>query len=89
MNTYIVTITSKNQITLPAKLVRKYGWDKGRTLELINKGDKIELTKRPTLEEVMAPFHAELAKKMKGKKAPTDDELKEAARKIAAERALR
>lgn len=89
MHTYTVTITSKNQITLPAHLVRKFKLQKGQRLQVEGEGSSIKLKKQPSLEELMAPFHAELAAKMKGKRVPTDEELKIAVRQIAAERALR
>lgn len=82
MNTYTVTITSKNQITLPIHLVRKFNLQKGQKLQVDSEGSSIKLKKQPSLEETMAPFHAEIAKKLKGKKPPTNEELSRAAREI-------
>ncbi len=89
MNSYTVTISSKNQLTLPAKLVRELKLGKGQKLELRQKSGKVELVPKPSLKESLSGLHAEVAKEMKsrGVKAPTDEELNDSLRKIAAKRA--
>lgn len=82
MNTYTVTITSKNQITLPARLVRSMGLSKGEKLEVTSTNNSVKLTKTPTLEDSMAAFHKQIAKKLKGKRPLTNAELSRAARDI-------
>lgn len=57
-----ITITSKNQITLPAELVRKYKLGKNRVLTITDKKGVLELRPQPSLEERMRP-HWEAFKK--------------------------
>lgn len=82
MNTYKVTITSKNQITLPAKLVRKFGLDKGQRLEVSDTGKTIELKVEPSFEEAMKPIWDKIAKQRGNKPPATNEELSRAAREI-------
>ncbi len=84
MNNYTVTITSKNQITLPAKLVRSMGLSKGEKLEVTSTANSVELTKLPTFHEAMQPLWDKVATQMKGKIPPTNEELSRAARDIRA-----
>ncbi len=54
MRTRNVTVTSKNQITLPADLVRKYKLDENRVMEVREKpGGVLELRPAPLLEQIM------------------------------------
>jgi bifunctional DNA-binding transcriptional regulator/antitoxin component of YhaV-PrlF toxin-antitoxin module len=48
-----VTITSKNQITLPAELVRKMKLDKSRRLTIRQRGDELVLKPEPTLQAIL------------------------------------
>ena len=48
-----VTVTSKNQITLPADLVRKYKLDENRVLEVRERNGVLELRPTLSLEERM------------------------------------
>lgn len=73
MKDTIVTITSKNQITLPAALVRKLKLEKNRQLKLTENKGKLELTPQPSLEERMQKFWQSLPA-FEGTK--TDEELK-------------
>lgn len=82
MTTYTVTITSKNQITLPVKLVRKYNFTKGQQLELQEVGTGIRLKKEPTFQEKMQPLWDKVATQLEGKTPPTNEELSRAARDI-------
>ena len=82
MTTYTVTITSKNQITLPAKLVRKFGLGKGQRLEVSDKGKTIELKTEPSFEETMQPIWDKIAKQRGNKPPATNKELSRAAREI-------
>lgn len=84
MNTYTVTITSKNQITLPVKLVRSMGLSKGEKLEVTSTANSVELTKQPTFHETMQPLWDKVATQMKSKTPPTNEELSRAARDIRA-----
>lgn len=82
MKTHTVTITSKNQITLPAELVRNLGLQKGSRLVIKQKAKGVELNPEPSFRELMAPFHKKMAKKLEGKRPLTDKELSSAARDI-------
>jgi len=85
MKTIKATITSKNQLTLPAKLVRKYGFDKQRIVNLTERNGKIEIQALPSLEERMRK-HWQKLPPHKGTK--TDQELKQAIRDAFAEKQL-
>ncbi len=85
MKDVIVTITSKNQITLPAQYVRKLKLTRNRTLKVTEKRGVLELKPQPSFEEVMAPIWKEMKKQLKGKKPLTDEELNQAIRDPYAE----
>lgn len=84
MTSKIVTITSKNQITLPAELVRKYKLDKNRTLTITDKKGALELRPQPTLEERMRPHWEEFHRTHPNHKPLNDEELKKAIREAVA-----
>jgi bifunctional DNA-binding transcriptional regulator/antitoxin component of YhaV-PrlF toxin-antitoxin module len=86
MNAREVTITSKNQITLPAEYVRKLHLAKSRRMSIRQRGDELILKPEPTLEDRMLPVWEEVAKYVK--RPVSDKELKRAARSIAAKRGL-
>ena len=73
MNTYTVTITSKNQITLPAKLVRQLDLHKNRRLEISQRGQNLTLKPEPTFEERMKPIWDKIARERKNKVVDTRD----------------
>ena len=50
MTTKNITITSKNQITIPADLVRKMQLNKHRRLSIRKRGDELILKPEPALE---------------------------------------
>ncbi len=70
-------ITSKNQLTLPAKLVRKYKIDKNRAVTITENNGVIEIRPQPTLEERMRQAWKKLPA-FQGTK--TDEDLKQAIR---------
>jgi len=80
MTSRIVTVTSKNQITLPAELVRKYKLDKNRRLSITEKKGALELRPQPSLEERMRPHWEAFRKSHPNHKPLTDEELKRAIR---------
>ncbi len=87
--TYTVTVTSKNQITLPAELVRRWGLAKRRQLTIDMRDDAATMQPRLTTSEALQQFRDENRARMQRKTAPTDQELRTAAQEIAAKRASR
>lgn len=85
MKDKIVTITSKNQITLPAEYVRKLKLAKNRTLTARLKGDGLELKPQPTLEERMKKHWEWFKKTHPNHKPLTDEELKQEIKQSVAE----
>ena len=75
MTSKIVTVTSKNQITLPADIVRKYKLSKNRQLRISDKEGKLELKPLPTLEERMRPHWEEFHRTHPNFKPPAEDEI--------------
>jgi AbrB family looped-hinge helix DNA binding protein len=84
MTSKIVTITSKNQITLPADYVRKLSWQKNRQLVITQRGNEIVLKAQPSLEQAMAPIWEEMRQYIKH--PMNDAELKDAIRESFATR---
>ena len=85
MNTYTVTITSKNQITLPAKLVRQMKLEKNKHLEVTERKGEIIMSVKPSLKERMQKY-----KTMHHAKQPvTDEKLCEGLARIVAEKATK
>lgn len=85
MKTYEITLTSKNQITIPADVVRKLKLSKNRVLEMTVKEDIISLTPEQNITEMLRPYWT----KHHAKKALTDDEIQQGLRSIAAKRGSR
>lgn len=79
MRTKNVTITSKNQVTLPADYVRKLQLARSRVLSVELKGEAIVLTPRPTLASTMQRFWG----RHHAARPATDEELRQAARTAA------
>jgi AbrB family looped-hinge helix DNA binding protein len=77
MTTKNVTITSKNQITLPAEFVRKLNLGKNRSLTITTKKDSLELKPRPSVDAVMSPVWQEMRQHFKTPKKLTDDDIHE------------
>lgn len=75
MSKYI-TITSKNQITIPAKIARQLGVNKGDRLEIKLRNKQLVLSKPLSLTERLQPVWDQVAAIRGGKPAPTDDEIK-------------
>ena len=83
MKTYEVTITSKNQITIPAEVVKSLKLSRNRVLELTIKDNKISLTPEKEIIDLVKPFWT----KHKAKKPLTDEQLRQATRESVAKRA--
>lgn len=78
-----VTITSKNQITLPAEYVRKLGLQKHRRLTVRQRGDELVLRPEPELD-IDEHFRKLWAKLPPVKGTKTDKELQQAIRNSVA-----
>ena len=61
---YRVTLTSKNQITIPAKLVRELHLDKTRKLRIEKRGKSVSIVPEPSLENQFDALWAGLAPKV-------------------------
>ena len=85
MSTKNVTITSKNQITLPGEYVKLLNLARSRVLQAEVQEGKIVLTPQPALSMAMKKFWS----KHNAQRALTDEEIKQETRAIAAERALK
>ena len=77
-----VTMTSKNQITLPSEYVKNLRLTKSRVLRAELHDGRIVLTPQPALSEIMRPFWS----KHKAKRPLTDTEIKQAVRTISGKR---
>jgi bifunctional DNA-binding transcriptional regulator/antitoxin component of YhaV-PrlF toxin-antitoxin module len=62
MTTKNVTITSKNQITIPAEIVRELQLDKHRSLTIRRHGDELILKAQPDLEDQLSVIWKQLPK---------------------------
>lgn len=78
MTSKTVTITSKNQITLPAELVRRLGLTRHRVLRITEKKGVIELKPAQTLEQRMQKHWDAFSKAHPNHKPMNDEELKTA-----------
>jgi bifunctional DNA-binding transcriptional regulator/antitoxin component of YhaV-PrlF toxin-antitoxin module len=85
MNAKNVTITSKNQVTLPADYVRKMQLARNRVLKAELRGREIVLTPQPSLGATMQRFWG----KHQVTRPLSDDELKQAVRTSSIERLSR
>jgi bifunctional DNA-binding transcriptional regulator/antitoxin component of YhaV-PrlF toxin-antitoxin module len=85
MSTRSVTITSKNQITLPSEYVKALQLSQSRVLEAEIKGGRIVLSPQPPLSDAMKQFWS----KHSAKRSLTDSEIKQAVRTSSAERAAK
>lgn len=56
MKTYEITLTSKNQITIPADVVRKLKLSKNRVLEMTVRDNKISLTPEQSIRDALKPY---------------------------------
>jgi len=89
MKTVKATITSKNQLTLPAKLVRKYNLDKNRLVVITEKKNSIEIRPQPSLEERMRPHWEKFRATRPNIKPLSEKQLKQAIRESVAEGATK
>ncbi len=62
MTTKNITITSKNQITIPADIVRKLQLNKYRQLTIHRRGDELILKAQPDLEKQLSDIWKQLPK---------------------------
>jgi hypothetical protein len=83
MQTKNITITSKNQVTLPIDYVRSMCLTKNRVLQVELRGKSIVLTPQPTLGDTIRQFWG----KHHAKHPLTDEELKQAIRTSSVGRA--
>ncbi len=79
-------ITSKNQLTLPAALVRKYKLDINRNVTITEKNGTLVIKPEPSLSEVMQPIWAEFHRTHPNFKPLSDAEFKQATRDAFATR---
>jgi bifunctional DNA-binding transcriptional regulator/antitoxin component of YhaV-PrlF toxin-antitoxin module len=82
MSTKNVTVTSKNQVTLPSEYVKVLNLAQSRVLQAEVQEGKIILTPQPALSIAMKKFWS----KHNANRALTNEEIKQATRTIAAER---
>lgn len=80
-----VTVTSKNQITLPSEYVKHFRLTQNRVLQAELMDGKIVLTPEPALGDAMRPFWG----KHHAKRSLSDREIKRAARATGAKRAAK
>ena len=85
MKTKKITVTSKNQITLPIEYVRKMNLTRNRVLQAELRDGAIVLTSQPALGNTMRQFW----RKHRVDRPLSDDELKRAVRDSSAERLSR
>ena len=83
MKTYEVTITSKNQITIPADVVKSLKLSRNKVLELTIKDNNIHLTPERDIIKLVKPFWA----KHQADKPLTQEQLTQATREVIAKRA--
>ena len=81
MNAQEITLTSKNQITIPAKIAKSIGLSKGSILHITSKGNQIILTKDQGLSSLMPKYWRQT------KVVLSDQEIKLAVRQSAVRRA--
>ena len=62
MTTGIITLTSKNQISLPAAYVRKINLAPSRRFTYRQRGDEIILKPEPSLHEALEELRSKLSK---------------------------
>lgn len=85
MKTVNARISSKNQLTLPAALVRKYKLDVNRAVTITDKGGVITIKPAPTLDERMREAWKQLPP-FKGVKS--DEEFQQISRQAWANKEL-
>lgn len=85
MKSVNATITSKNQLTLPIKLVRKYKLDINRHVTITEKNGMLVINPQPPLQERLEKLWAQFPA-IKG--IQTDEELKQATREAFANKKI-
>jgi virulence-associated protein VagC len=76
------TITSKNQLTIPAVFVRNMHLNRNKQVRVKQRGNNLILTPIPSLQESLQPVWRQASEHVTG--ALTDEELKASLRQIAA-----
>jgi len=79
-----ITITTKNQVTIPANLVRELHLKRTRKLRVKRRGDSIVLTPLPSLENSLKSIWDRT--KNKPAKPLSEDEINQSIRSIAVNR---
>jgi bifunctional DNA-binding transcriptional regulator/antitoxin component of YhaV-PrlF toxin-antitoxin module len=77
MTTRNATITSKNQITIPADMVRELNLGNSRSVTITTKKDSLVLKPQPNVETVMSPIWQEMHAHLKTPKKLTDKDIHE------------
>ena len=85
MTTRNMTLTSKNQVTIPAGYVKTLRLGQNRVLHAELRGETIVLTPHPVLSDAMQKFWG----KHSAKQPLTDVEIKQAVRSIVAKKAAK
>jgi len=83
MTTKILTVTSKNQVTLPADIVRQFAIARNRQFELKVEGNSLRLTPKPSLEATMQKY----AQRHSAKKPLAAEDMQPVTASIIAKRA--
>ena len=83
MDSKEVTITSKNQVTLPVKFVNKLNLSSGRILQATMQGDKIILTNPTSISSKMKKYWGKRQQNV----SLSDTQLKQATRDVISNRA--
>lgn len=83
MITKNITVTSKNQITIPTEFINKLQINKGRVINASIQGNKIILTPEDSLTTIMKKYW----NRRNPNASMSDDDIKNATRHIAAKRA--
>ena len=85
MNTRNMTLTSKNQITIPAGYVKALRLGQNRVLRAELRDETVVLTPHPILSDEMQKFWG----KHSAKRLFTDAEIKQAVRSVVAKKAAK
>ena len=78
-----ITISSKNQLTIPKSFIELLALGEGRTLAITIQNGSLVLTPQPSLNETMRQFWG----KNQSTQSFSDDELRQATRDVAARKA--
>lgn len=82
MRTVKATITSKNQLTIPAAFVRSMHLNRNQQVQVRQRGNDLILTPVPSLRDSLQPVWQEAAKNVSG--SLSDEQIKAFVRQVAA-----